>query len=549
MNAVAFESLTGFSKLFTDFVAERGLMPQRFPANQLLYSNSIPLQARAAANTHRAVIQEAIRTTMHHEALTVEQEATMRLLGESTTLTVITGQQLGLLGGPLYTMLKAWSAVEHAKRLTAAHDGLRFVPVFWIEDNDHDVDETAHVGMIDAGGEAYTLHSPWKNVPERTPVSELRLQESVIASIDAAKDELPSSEFTFSVIQLLDAAYTVGASATSAFLHLLQAVLGKTGMLFVSAAELRQRGLFAGIARQELENVGRTAAAVEQASAELREHGYHAQAEATPVNLFLYSMEGRRHKINPEADAETAANGETRFRAGNEKFTLAEILTLTETAPERFSSSVFLRPLVQDSVFPNAAYVAGPGEIAYMAQMKELYELFGVPATATIARHSATLLDSRTAEFLRKRGMEPSAVMRPYTEVEKAVLHDEENKYIAELLTKVRLSTEAMFGELLPLIAALDASLAPTTDRTKNQALKQLETLAVKVRRAEKRLHETTFSRLKKAHALLFPEDGLQERALPYLYFAAKVGLDALAAQMSGLTAQLNDRHYVVDIE
>lgn len=543
MRSIPFESL-GFSTLYRDFIGNQGLMPLRFPANAHLFSNAAPLKTIAAQNKHRSAVQDAIRETMLPVSLTSEQTANLDRLAAPTALTVITGQQVGFLGGALYTMLKAFSAVKAAQKLALKHTELQFIPVFWIEDNDHDLEESSVVGMLNTQGDAYTLRSAWEAVlPERTPVAEVKYDHAVQASIDEVIQMLPSSEFAHEVVELLQTAYKSGIFLTEAFVRVLHYTLGTSGVLFVSAAALRKRGLFADVTAKEIENVGVAQEVVAKTSASLTEYGYHVQAQASSVNLFLHTeSDGKRHKIN----AEQVSGTETRFTVGEQTFSKAELLRYAGEHPEALSPAVLLRPIVQDSIFPNAAYIAGPGEVAYLAQIKELYALFGVLPSATLARHSATLLDSRATQFLEKQGVEPLFMMRKYEDVEKDVMKGAENQQLAAALDDTRTAIEAAYKHLQPLVAAFDPTLDATTDRTKNQSLQSLEDLAGKIRKAQKRMEETTLGKLRKTHSLVFPQNSFQERTLPYLYFAAKYGNAALAAQMLALAEEEANKHYII---
>ncbi|TAE21880.1 MAG: bacillithiol biosynthesis cysteine-adding enzyme BshC [Candidatus Kapaibacterium sp.] len=540
-SSIPFSSLR-FSKLYTDFIGNEGLTALRFPANQHLFTNATPLKNIASANKHRSQIQDAIRETMRGVQLSTAQTSNLAALAESTTLTVMTGQQVGFLGGALYTMLKAFSAVIAAQKLASTHTELKFVPVFWIEDNDHDLEESSVVGMLNTQGEAYTLRSIFDNVPERASVADVQYDAAVQASIDEAIQMLPSSEFVQEVAALLQESYTAGTSLTQAFVRVLHFALAESGVLLVSAASLRQRGLFGEIIAKELENIGVTEEVVAKSSAMLTEFGYHAQAQASAVNAFLH-VDGKRHKINAERVSAT----EPRFKAGDKEYTAAELREHCAKHPENFSPAVLLRPVVQDALFPNAAYIGGPGEIAYLAQIKELYSFFGVLPTATLARHSLTILDNRTAQFLHKQGMSLDALLRTYDDLEKEVMKSAENQELAALLEQTRTAITQAYTALQPLVAAFDPTLDASTDRTKNQSLQGLDDLAGKIRKAQKRMEETTLGKLRKAHAFVYPAHVLQERSLPYLYFAAKFGHSLLAGRLYAVCKEAPTAHFVVE--
>lgn len=546
MTTLPFETL-GFSQLFVDFIAQRDIVASRFSANADLFSPSATLSELAASNPHRSLFTDAIAATMAHVEQTQEQQQNFHRLTEPSSLTVITGQQVGFLGGALYTMLKAWTAVQSAEKLAAAHTGLNFVPIFWIEDNDHDIDEISHVSLLSQSGEAFTLRSSWNSAPaERTPAADVVYDEAIISAIEEAIEALPNSEHSHTVAELLQEAYTPGTSVVMAFVKVLQRSLGASGILFVSAAELRKRGLFRSVVAKELAHIGSTADTVHKASQQLLASGYHGQAQASAVNLFLH-IGGKRHKITTLENG--SSSGNERLQAGEIVYTKAELQALAAKHPEQFSPAVLLRPLVQDAIFPNAAYIGGPGEIAYLAQIQELYPLFGVPPTATLARHSVTLTDARTEQLCAKLGVATSFFLRRYDAVEKDIMHEQENKHLAAALETAKVAIKRAFADVQPHILALDPTLVPTSDRMKNQALQGVSDLEAKVRKAQKRLEETTLGKARKASSLLYPEGGLQERALPYVYFAAKIGFDALATAMRHITSQPATAHILLSVD
>jgi bacillithiol synthase len=576
----SFDTMPGFSAMFRDFIHRRDAVLNRFPANARLGGGSSTgseadvgtfddeyWRGIAAANTHRAVVASAIADSMVGIDLSAAQKANLELLAQATTLTVITGQQAGLFGGALYTVLKAWSAVQTARRLTggsaasdtsssALNGALNFVPVFWVEDNDHDLAEISTVGILDKQDDALELRIEWASAganahanadaneqprtapPDRTTVGDVVFNAAITDVLAQTKEALRDTEFTTELFALLNAEYAEGKPVAQAFTRLLNYLLRDTGILFVSAAALRKRGAFAVVVEREIERSSATEAALHAASQALLANGYHVQAQSSPLNLFHHDG-SKRHKI--------ARNADGTYAAGTHTFTHAELVELARSQPAAFSPNVLLRPVAQDSAFPNAAYIAGPGEVGYLAQTKELYAALDVAPAAVLPRHSATILDKRAAQVMEKQTAGFAQVLDflvPYPDVEKRALAVLENKDIAAAFDATRASTEAAYSELMRVVAALDPTLAATVDKTKTQSLQGLDALAGKTRKAQKQAEEITIGKLRKTHALLFPLGGMQERTLTALMFVNRYGLAAFSEAMQTLTSHDADKHY-----
>jgi len=550
-HAVPFASMPGFSLLFQDFSLRKPEILRRFPTNPWIDAQHSEAQQHwktlAATNPHRAKLHAAIDATMQGLTMTAAQKHNLERCMQPNTVTVITGQQVGLLGGHLYTVFKAWTAVQTAKNLSAMYNEVQAVPVFWIADNDHDIAETSVVTLLDKQGDAQELRLRWaQGMPERVAVSEVRFDEGIESIMAHVQELLTVTEHTPELLALLQEFYATGASPTEAFVRIMQYVAGETGILFVRASALQAQGLFGEIARREIAHPERSEQALHEASSILSELGYHTQVQSAPLNLFLHTN-GKRLKIQRTA--------EHSFQAGDDVYTQAELLRLAETEPEKFTPNVVLRPVAQDWMFPNVCYVGGPGEISYLAQLSEVYEAFGVVPAAVTARHSATLLDSTATRFFEKQQsshtpfvLRPEDFFRLHQDVEKLLVEQLANKTISAAFDAAYTSNDRVFAELHERIAAFDPTLGATVEKTKIQTVQGLDALASKVRKAQKQQEETTLAKVRKIHALLYPHNTLQERALSVVYFLNKGGREAVRAALDGIVEQSADTHIMVSI-
>ncbi len=550
-HAVPFAHLPGFSPLFQDFSSRKPELLRRFPTTSWIDEYHPEAQQhwknRATTNPHRAKLRAAIDATMQGLVLTAAQQQNLERFMQPNAVTVITGQQVGLLGGHLYTVLKAWTAVQTAQNLRAMYNEVEVVPVFWIADNDHDIAETSVVTMLDKQGDAQEVRLRWmQGMPERVAVSDVHFDEGIASVMAQVHELLTVTEHTPRLLALLQELYTVGKSPTEAFVRIMQYVAGETGVLFVRASALQAQGLFGEIAHQELTYPERSEQALEQASQRLSELGYHAQVQSAPLHLFLHTN-GKRLKIH--------RTSENTFQAGDTLYTHEELLRIAETEPQSFTPNVVLRPVAQDWMFPNACYVGGPGEISYLAQLSEVYEAFGVVPAAVAARHSATLLERTATRFFEKQQdphtpfvLRPEDFFRLHQDVEKLLVEQLANKAISAAFDAAYTSNDRVFAQLHEHIAAFDPTLGATVEKTKIQATQGLDALAAKVRKAQKHQEEATLAKVRKIHALLYPHNTLQERALSVVYFVNKAGLDAVRDALNGIVQQPPNAHIIASL-
>ncbi|MEL6442930.1 MAG: bacillithiol biosynthesis cysteine-adding enzyme BshC [Bacteroidota bacterium] len=456
--------------------------------------------------------------------------ANIEALRDGETAAVVTGQQLGLFGGPLYTLYKTLTALQLARQMTEETDR-RVVPVFWLEGEDHDFAEIRAL-TVTHRNELQRIVYDDGAAPhaDRGAVGRLVLTDAVTTALDALEEALLPTEFREALMAKVRAAYAPGTSVLDAFGRLMVALLGDleapSGLVFIADDDVRLHRLVTPLFRAELEDPAATLDAMAQASDALRAD-FHAQVTPMPVNLF-YLTDDARTAIDPleGPDGEPDPSGASGFRLrGTEQtFTQAELIAELEAHPERFSPNVVLRPLTQDSLLPTAAYVAGPGEVAYFAQYRGIYERFGVPMPVVYPRASATLVEGKIQKVLDRYGL-----ALPDLQGDLHVLH----RRLA--LAAADADLGAAFGDaqrclhqsinsLKPLIESIDKGLVSSAEATRAALQKEFAKLKDRIERAQKRNEDVILDHLEKAAVGLVPGGKLQERSLSALYFLNKYG-------------------------
>ncbi|HRK60347.1 MAG TPA: bacillithiol biosynthesis BshC, partial [Candidatus Kapabacteria bacterium] len=278
--------MKGFSNLFSDLLQSAPYISSRFPTLDDTFENYM---RNKALRCDREKLTQVLQASLSHLDLTEKQQHNLHLAGLQNTMAVVTGQQVGFLGGPLYTLYKAYSAIAQAEKLQAQYQSFNVIPLFWIEDNDHDRNEAAEAYILDKQGMPQQIICPADTtLSVQTPVSELSITDDISAVLTALEQHLPENEYTRDLMPLLHTIYTVGTEWSVAFMRLLQHWCGEKGLLFVRASDIRKSGAFASIVKQELAHPMRILETVQKVNNELRNNGYTPQVEPSAVNLFYH---------------------------------------------------------------------------------------------------------------------------------------------------------------------------------------------------------------------------------------------------------------------
>jgi bacillithiol biosynthesis cysteine-adding enzyme BshC len=426
---------------------------------------------------------------------------------------VVTGQQVGLFGGPLLTLLKAATAVARAREATAA-TGVEHVPVFWLATEDHDLAEVDQVS-IPAKTALEVLRVGLSSRGE--PVGGLRLGAAVEAVVERAGELLQFAP----VWDLLRECYTPEATLGGAFARWMARTFGERGLVVMDAAGREFHRLGASTLRAAMTHATDLEQRLLARGKELEAAGYHAQVlvKAGASLLFLLDAEtGERQALRRNVDGA--------WKAGARTYSEAELLDILESAPERLSPNALLRPVFQDTILPTAAYVGGPAEVAYFAQSAVLYEAILERVTAVLPRFSATILEPAIAAVMAKDEVSLKDVIEAGTV---AALTQRLGARAMPVEGKRRLAAvgntmDAELGALTSYLASMDESLGRSAAVSASKMRYQMNRL---------RRMAATFEVQKEAalgkHALamvnhLFPDGHPQERVIGGVWFLAQFG-------------------------
>jgi bacillithiol biosynthesis cysteine-adding enzyme BshC len=426
---------------------------------------------------------------------------------------LVTGQQAGLFGGPLYVLYKALGALKAARLLEAK--GRPAVAVFWVASDDHDFAEVRSASVIDEGGQIRTLRYAPRIEPIGQPAWKISLDETMAALVAELGQVLPATPFRDEIVARVAECYRPGQSLSGAFARLLSKLLPELVVLDPADPELK--ALSVPPLARELGEGSPTSRLAMEAGKALLGAGYHQQVPVRTgfLNLFVY-LEGERRALG-------TANGQVEVRGLGRKMPVEEMQKLLEAEPVRFSPGVLLRPLVQDTLLPTAGYVGGPAEIAYHAQIGPSYAHFGLPRPILIPRPSLTLVEPAQARALEAEQLkltdlegDPEGLLsqwarEAYPDVEAA-------------FGRTREAIAREMGTVETTLAALDPTLRAAADAARGRTLHQVETLHEKAIRVLKKRDRSRAERLRRTRDALFPGGSFQERGLGFVGTLARHG-------------------------
>ncbi|MGH9700295.1 MAG: bacillithiol biosynthesis cysteine-adding enzyme BshC [Candidatus Acidiferrales bacterium] len=440
---------------------------------------------------------------------------------------IVTGQQVGLFSGPAYTIYKAISAARWAQSITRR--GIDAVPVFWLATEDHDLAEINHVFWNTRRGlERFEL--PAREISAGRRVGEIKLGEAILPLVESAAESL-EGESSGEIARWLRESYASGETYGSAFGKLMSRVFAGRGIIFLDPLDPRLHRLASPVYRRALDESDSLRDALAARSKELEHESFHAQVKnPRESTLLFYNVTGVRHPLRRR-------NGH--FVAGNASFTAAELHAALDRAPEDFTPNVLLRPIVQDSLLPTAAYIGGPAEIAYMAQAQVVYSQLLGRMPAMLPRLSATLVESALSRLMKKYSLDFSAVLRGRQHLRARMELQSLPRGLARRFAADEKVLRRLWKGYLKPLARLDKTLLGARDTAERKMLHQFLKLKARAGRAEALRTGVLDRRERLLLDSLLPNHGLQERSLCFLPFLALYGtqllddLSALACQAS----------------
>ncbi|HKQ78972.1 MAG TPA: bacillithiol biosynthesis cysteine-adding enzyme BshC [Blastocatellia bacterium] len=521
-NTISFDQIPRTSRLYSDFLYNFDRVSKFYQPSGLETSALVARAKKVTAQTFsRDDVADALADQNARAGAGDLTFANIERLRQKDSVVVITGQQAGLFTGPLYTVFKALTAIKLAEHLRK--QGVNAVPMFWVAGEDHDFEEVNHTRLLNREGQFVTITYAGCPPKEGKPVGHVKLNEKISDNIDELIAALPESEFMPRLAADLRDSYQPGANFAEAFGMMMIKLFGKFGVVLINPLDDRLKTAAGEIYARAMSSAPEFASRLVNASAQLEASGYHAQvhtnAEAAP--LFMLD-EGRRTAMTRRED------GRFYLKGSEKSFGAAEMLDTVQRCPYCFSPNVTLRPIVQDFLLPTVAYVGGPAEIAYFAQLRPNYGLLNRVDPVVLPRASFTLVEKRHAKTMNKYGVKFTDLFAGFEEVMKTVVERSLDQNTATVFDDAEKAFEEQLERLRASLAAVDPTLAGALKGGREKILYQLHNLRTRFIHNRGMRDEGVKQQIERLFAALYPNKNLQEREINVFYFLARYGYELI---------------------
>ncbi|WP_409292111.1 bacillithiol biosynthesis cysteine-adding enzyme BshC [Peribacillus sp. SCS-37] len=455
---------------------------------------------------------------------------------------VIGGQQAGLLSGPLYTIHKAISVIKLAEQQEKALKK-RVIPVFWIAGEDHDIQEVNHIYAM-RNGKPDKMSYPMY-VAKKPMVSDLELDyDTACTWLEDVMESCGETEYTNDLLAAMKEIIKESSTFSEFFARLLHRWFGSSGLLLIDAADPALRKLespfFTGVIKNADEITRKVLAQQELVAGE--GYGKAIELEENAANLFYYEKEKQVRTL-------LSLDDKGRFISGKDEafaFTTDEMLELAESRPECLSNNVVTRPIMQESLFPVLAFIAGPGEAAYWAELKQSFELFEMKMPPIVPRLNITLLERSVETDLKEVGMSIEDALSGRTKERlSGFLCQIKDETLEDLYARMLGGVEESHREFSARALKVDGALSPLLEKNLDIIKKQLQFIYDKTNERNKDKYKTVTSKYNRISCSLSPLDSPQERIWNPIYFLNKYGPDFIQ-ELTELQYEFNNKHKVI---
>lgn len=465
-------------------------------------------------------------------------------LSEPGTFAVVTGQQVALASGPAFTLYKALTAVRLAQWLS--QQGLPAVPIFWLATEDHDLQEVAQAATFNEDYELVPLTDSGERPAPRSSVGYVRLSAEIHAAMGTLDAVLPAGDARDQVLRDLRAAYQPGIRWGEAFGRLMARLFRPWGVVLLDPLDETVHRLSSQLYERALIEAAGLRGRLEERSRALVRAGYHAQVHVTEgATLIFTTRDGNRVPVR-QRDA-----GQDDFVINEaEDASFEKLKAHLEARPADFSPNVLLRPVVQDSLLPTIAYVAGPSELAYLGQAQAIYSVLGRRMPVIFPRAGFTLIDRKVRRWMEKYRLTVEDVWKGEEHLELKIagrgLSEGGAESWAERFERSEQDLKRLLEWLRPDIEKLDPTLLDALKTAEDKMTYQMERLKGKLSRAALERSELLRRHEQMLLRFLAPRKSLQEREVTGVYFLGRAGYELLDRLLGQIQTRSSD-HQVFD--
>lgn len=490
LDKISLADTHAFSTFFLDYIEHKDSLKSFFNRYPVIdnFAAQITEKTRSFPAAHRTVLFENLQKQYEGFTISTMVSENISLLRNEKTFTVTTGHQLNIFTGPLYFIYKIITVINTCKKLKAKYPEFDFVPVYWMASEDHDYDEIKHFKL-------YGNKHVWET-NQTGAVGRFNTK-----GLDELANELPGD------VRLFQEAYSKCKTLSHSVRYYVNELFGKEGLLVLDADSPALKMLFRDAMEKDILHQSNKTV-VDETNAQLNDLGYKTQVYCREVNFF-YLDSGIRNRIEKNGN-------EFKVIDTHLSFSIDEMKKLIREDPGKLSPNVILRPLYEETILPNLAYIGGPAEVIYWLQLKEVFERAGIPFPILMPRNFGMVVDHEINRKFSKTGLE----LKDLFEEKNYLFNHWLLKHAVRNLTvgTERAEISKIFDQLRDRVSSLDKSLAPFVAAEGQRTLNSLEKIERNMVRAEKRVHADKFRQIENVKDALFP-GGLQERSDNFLNF------------------------------
>jgi len=522
----------GYTDIYLDFLTDAN------PARNFYRAESVAAvadQLDRISFDRDKLVEILIRQNQQYQASPKTFEM-IEKLRDPKAVCVFSGQQAGLLGGPMLTLVKAVAVVKAAEQYS--RDLQRpVIPIFWIAGDDHDFEEANHTFVLDRHGALVRLayqHPPGMELP----MSEAKFDdgEELARVKDRLRETLGETDFTPELYDLIDRAYTEADTFVTAFGKLMAGLTRDLGLTLFCPGDVDIKRHAIPLFKTIVEKQDALHRIILDRNQQIEKSGYHIQVEKKDNACHLFCNDGGRKPIMRDGDS---------FVVCDHRFSREELLRQIEKQPERFSPDVMIRPVLQSYLFPTIAQKGGPAEIAYLAQINPIFELFGVPVPHYKARPTITLMEKRFEKLMRKEEISFEELTGDIEQVVNKVLAKSFPSDLEELFGHLRRHVLCHFEDISRGSLEFDPSLKKFAEQTSGKIDFMLKAFEGKVFSSHKKKQQETRDRIYRLWQAIYPNHGMQERTLNISYFISKYGFEVVSLIRDKMDSEEN-AHQVI---
>ncbi|MFZ1528746.1 MAG: bacillithiol biosynthesis cysteine-adding enzyme BshC [Ferruginibacter sp.] len=518
---ISYRDTNNFSALAVDYAEGKTALRPFYNHPPSIEGIKKIIEERKAFTTNRSLLVTELKRRYAGMVLPAQVSANIDALLQGNCFTVCTAHQPNIFTGHLYFVYKILHAVRLAGELNEAIPQYHFVPIYYMGSEDADLDE---LGEITVNTKKYKWHTK-----QTGAVGRMLVDKDFVKLADELEAQLAVEKYGTEIMPLVKKAYTVGKTIEQATFELVHELFGHYGLVTVLPDSPVFKAAFAPVIKKELEEQFSKKAV--DATLQAFPAAYKVQVEGRELNLF-YLEDGLRERIEKK--------GDELFGAGkNSSFTNEEIKKLLDEHPERFSPNVILRPLLQETLLPNVAFIGGGGEIAYWLELKKVFEAAGLPYPVLVLRNSFMVLPQKAAEKISALDFSVTDLFGPIEDLlTKLVKRDTKLKLN---LAEEKLALIKTYSIIRDDASAIDPTLEKHVWALQEKAVQRVEELEKKMLRAEKKKYDAQQRQLGKIKEKLFPAGSLQERVdnlLPYYAAYGSNFIEAIYEASAGLAQQ-----------